>query len=324
MKKILILLITILTLISITSCGYRDAVIIYSSLEDFRVQTIIDDLNKVYPDIKVKIQYYSTGTNAAKLNFEGKRTDADIFLALEGPYVEKIEKNLYNLENEFSVDNYLKEVLPPTNKYHVFSREAGCIILNTKVLENKKINEPTCYEDLLKPEYKDLIMMPNPKSSGTGFAFYNSIYSTYGKDRAIEYFSKLSTNIKQYTESGSGPVKAIDRGEIAIGLGMVSQAALYASKNKDIKLISFKEGLPYSMFCMGLIDGKQTKKNVMTVYDYLFNVSVLKDKELHVAEHIFKNQKTENIYYPKDYTYSKMDNIYDFEYKEQLLDLWKW
>lgn len=323
MKKIL-LFISLLLIMLVSSCANRNVVVIYSCLEDFRVQTIIDDLAREMPDVNVKIQYYSTGTNAAKLEFEADDTPCDIFLALEGAYAEHISYLFYDLSNSFDTSIYLDDVLPPTNKYHVFSREAGCIILNTKYLNEHNLPEPKTYEDLLNPIYKDLIMMPNPKSSGTGFNFYSYIYQAYGEDYALDYFAKLANNVKQFSESGSAPVKAIDRSEIAIGLGMVSQAATYAKENKNIKAISFQDGLPYSLFCMGIINGHENKNNVMRVYKYLYDVSAKRDKELYLAEPLYKEQNTYNPYYPKDYKLAKMTNLYDFEYREKLLDLWRW
>ena len=323
-KSIYMFFVMLLITSTLSSCANRDVIVIYSSLEDFRAQTIVEDLNKEMPDVNIMIQYYSTGTHAAKLEFEADDTPCDIFLGLEGAYAEHISYLFYDLSNDFDTSIYLDDVLPPTNKYHVFSREAGCIILNTKYLKEHELPEPKTYEDLLNPIYKDLIMMPNPKSSGTGFNFYSYIYQAYGENYALDYFAKLAKNVKQFSESGSGPVKAIDKGEIAIGLGMVSQAAMYAKENTNIKAISFPDGLPYSLFCMGIIDGHENKSNVIRVYEYLYNVSAKRDKELYLAEPLYKEQNTYNEYYPKDYKLAKMTNLYDFDYREKLLDKWRW
>lgn len=98
-KKIITFISFILIVLGIASCANRNVVVIYSSLEDFRVQTIIDDLTRDLPNVEVKIQYYSTGTHAAKLEFEADDTPCDIFLALEGAYAEHISNLFY--------DNYL-------------------------------------------------------------------------------------------------------------------------------------------------------------------------------------------------------------------------
>lgn len=62
---------------------------------------------------------------------------------------------------------------------------------------------PKTYEDLLKPEYKGLITMPNPASSGTGFLTVSGLAQLLGADKAWEYMDKLHENIGIYTHSGS-------------------------------------------------------------------------------------------------------------------------
>ena len=72
--------------------------------------------------------------------------------------------------SDFDMSNYVADVIQSDN-YVAECRVGGCIIINTKVLEEKGLAKPASYEDLLKPEYKGLISMPNPKSSGTGYMF---------------------------------------------------------------------------------------------------------------------------------------------------------
>ena len=47
--------------------------------------------------------------------------------------------------------------------------------------------------------------MPDPKTSGTGYGFYLNAVNIMGEDKAIEYFKKLKENMREYTNSGSGP-----------------------------------------------------------------------------------------------------------------------
>ncbi|MEG1630213.1 MAG: ABC transporter substrate-binding protein, partial [Erysipelotrichaceae bacterium] len=91
------------------------------------------------------------------------------------------------------------------------------------ILKKHHLQAPKTYEDLLKPEYKGLVAMPDPKSSGTGYFFYKNLVNNWGEEKTIEYIDKLSKNIKQFTESGSGPVKMLIQGEIAVGLGLTFQ-----------------------------------------------------------------------------------------------------
>ena len=66
-------------------------------------------------------------------------------------------------------------------------------------LKEKNLSKPTSYEDLLKPEYKGLISMPNPKASGTGYMFLKSLVNEWGEEKTFSYFDKLTPNVLQYT-----------------------------------------------------------------------------------------------------------------------------
>ena len=66
--------------------------------------------------------------------------------------------------------------------------------------------------------------MPDPKSSGTGYFFYKNWVNLWGDQDALDYVDKLYGNLKQFTESGSGPIKLLRQGEVAIGLALTFQA----------------------------------------------------------------------------------------------------
>lgn len=327
MKKIVIAIVCAF-MITLTSCNCKSCkkkeVVIYTSNEDFRTETVEAVLKKELPDVKVVMQYYSTGTHAAKLKSEGVNTNADIFLDLEVGYAENL-KDLFADLTGYDTSNYLDEILPSHHKYHIWGKEAGCVIINNKVLQEKGLSKPTCYEDLLKPEYKGLIMMPNPKTSSTGYYFYNNLYNVWGEEKALSYFENLSKNVKLFSESGSGPVKSIDKGEIAIGLGMTFQAMTYVNNNTDLEVMFFEQGSPYNLYAMGIIKGHEKDENVKKVYGVLYNKAVMEDKRLHNPETIYKNQvPTVIANYPQNVVYAEMKGMFEPSYKEQLLNQWKW
>ena len=132
-------------------------------------------LTEKFPEYNFNLVEVDTGTLAAKMVAEGKDTDCDIILELESTYMKKISDNLAELKDvDFS--KYIDDIVPESHKYVPFTRLSGAIILNKKTFEEKNLPIPESYDDLLKPEYKGLISMPNPKSSGTGYIFYLNMY----------------------------------------------------------------------------------------------------------------------------------------------------
>ena len=176
----------------------------------------------------------------------------------------------------------------------------------------------------IKPEYKNLIAMPDPKSSGTGYFFYKNWVNTMGEDEALAYVDKLHDNLKQFTESGSGPIKMLTQGEVAVGLGMTFQAVSEINEGQPFEIIYPPTGSPYSLTGTALIDGHQDKTGVSEVFDYIINDFLVYDKENFSPELVLKDQKNNIPNYPQDIQYADMTGIEDVEEKERLLSLWKY
>ncbi len=326
-KTIAISIVLLAMTVSLFSgCAKNDEnrVVIYTSAEDYRIEYMQNRLNEVFPDYDIIIEYMSTGDHAAKLISEGSATEADITYDLEYGYMEQLANAgvLTDLKDMFDMSVWADDALDSTF-YLPETRNGGAVIINPAVLKSKGLSAPSTYEDLLKSEYKDLISMPNPKSSGTGYMFLKTLVNTMGEDEAFAYFDKLSENVLQYTSSGSGPVNALIQGEIAIGLGMTAQAVKAINDGHDLQIIYFEEGSPYSMYGQGIIAGKESKTAVKEVFEFLINTYSYENCEKFFPEQIFKDKTYEIENYPTNIKYSDMSNN-TLDEKARLLEKWKY
>ena len=343
-KKLKLIPLALLGVSAMTGCGAKDTIYIYTAHEDNRIAQFNKELKERFPDYNIEIVSKTTGQLMAELEASGTSTDCDIFVGIEITNAEILLKknaDLFADLSDYDTSHYVDEVLQYQKdvtladgsvrkghkKYHIQDKEAGCIVYSKSLVGE---NIPTSYNDLLDAKYKGNIIMPNPKSSGTGYYFYNGLASLNGKDAALEYFTKLNENVKEWSSSGSGPVKGVDKKEIAVGLGMHFQAVEYANKNDDIGITYFTEGSPYTLYTMGMINGKEKNEKVKEVYDYFFNYVNYLDNCNIVPETIYKPEfakkvTVENWKSPSDYgvDYTAMQNLLDPDYKNQLLDAWK-
>lgn len=334
MKKIISALLCIALLAScalvFTGCASsisdENSVVIYTSAEDYRVEYMQQRFAEEFPDYDITIEYMSTGDHAAKLLAEGTDTACDISYDLEYGYMKQLsEKGEFcDLKDMYDFSIYTDDALDGT--YFIpETRNGGSIILNTEVLKEKGLDEPKSYEDLLDPKYEGLISMPNPKSSGTGYMFYKNLVNVMGEEKALQYFDDFTKNVLQYTDSGSGPVNALVQKEAAIGLGMTGQAVTQINDNGAdyLKIKYFDEGSPYSMYGLGMIEGKQDKKAVKDVFDFLANTYGYENCEKFFPERIYKDKTFDVPNFPNNIQYGDMSNN-TIEEKERLLDLWKY
>lgn len=305
------------------SGGRKKAINIYSAGEDYRNENVRKMLGEKFPEYDISVVDIDTGSFAAKVAAEGKDSDIDIIFELETTYIEKCKDSLAVLDDvDFSP--YVDDLVPADKKYVPELMLSGSTIINKELLDEKGVPVPTSYDDLLKPEYKGLISMPSPKSSGTGYIFLLNLVNERGEDAAFEYFDKLAENIsgQGFTTSGSGPVKALIQGEAAIGLGITYQAAEEIDKGAKLTITYFKEGAPYTTYSSAVIAGKEKDGDIMKVFKYLVNEVSLEDKRLYSPEKVFKTQETTMKNFPQNISYGNMKGISDIELKERLLDKW--
>lgn len=324
MKKIILLVLALALCMSVfASCESKKSVTIYSSAEDYRNQAVREMLNEQFPEYDINLIDIDTGTLSAKIAAEGKDTDADIILEMESTYLEKVGENLAVLEG-LDFDRYVDTLVPEHHKYVPWTLMSGAIIVDKDALEEKGLDAPASYDDLLKEEYKGLISMPNPKSSGTGYIFLLNMVNERGEEAAFEYFDKLAENIsgQGFTTSGSGPVKALVTGEAAIGLGMTFQAVESINTGSNFEILYFEEGAPYTVYSSAVIAGKDDDADIMKVFDYIVNEVTPVDKELYAPEKIYDDQVISVENFPENIPYGNMDGIRDIDLKESLLDKW--
>jgi iron(III) transport system substrate-binding protein len=326
MKKAFSWIMVVLLIFAFVSCkkANDNTVVIFTSTEDFRTEHIQELLKRQFPGYNITVQVLSTGNHAAKIKAGGKDTEADITLNLETGHLESIQDLLADISS-YDVSGFLDELVPTHHKYLPWDKSSGAIVINREKLTAMGLPVPSSYEDLLKSEYKGLISMPSPKSSGTGYMFLISLINAWGEDEAFTYFDSLAENILQFTTSGSGPVNALIQGEVAIGLGMTLTATqAINSRNVPLEMFFFTEGAPSITTGMGIIKGKENRPAVKEVFQFAMTTLVKDDKELYCPEAIFKNQPNNIPNYPKAIPYADMTGVYDTALKERLLAKWKY
>lgn len=325
MKKIVSLLIcAFICLTCFAGCSgsaESNRIVIYTCATDYRIADMTEQLQQAFPDYEFIIEYQSTSKLTAKLLAEGTNTDCDIVHDLSYLNLESLTRDgiLADLSS-YDTSVYTDDVVVSKN-YLPELRTGGAVIVNTEVLAKHGLEKPTCYEDLLKPEYKGLISMPDPKSSGTGYMFLKALVNVWGEEKAFDYFAKLSDNILQYTSSGSGPVNALVQQEVAIGLGMITNAAVQITEGMPLEILIFDEGAPHTVYGQSIIKGKETKECVKEVFDYIINTYNYRSCELYAPEKIYKDKDFKSENFPADIKYCDMEGD-TVEEKERLLQMW--
>ncbi len=307
---------------SLVGCGGgKERVLIYTSMEDYRIEYLSTRLAEVFPEYEVVVEYLPTGNHAARLLAEGEYTECDISYNLEYGYLEKLDQaGLLAELSDFDRTVYAEDI-PAVGNYLPQERNGGAILVNTEVLARYGLERPTSYEDLLSPAYRGLISMPDPRSSGTGYMFLLSLANAWGREEALAYFDALTPNVLSYTASGSGPLGALLQGEVAIGLGMIAPAVTEIADGAPIDLLFFEEGAPYSLYGQAMIRGKESREAVTRVFRWLAEEFTEENCARYFPEPLYRDRTFTVAGYPEHILYADMTDTE--ENKSLLLEAWK-
>lgn len=118
---------------------------------------------------------------------------------------------------------------------------------------------PKKIEDLLNPEFKDKIILPNPQTSGTGYTLMASLYQELGKEKFETFIAKLNDNVSSSTISGFNSIQRVASGEYLITVNFLSDQ-LIANRSSDNIISIVPENAGWNVDSIALIKNSKHEK----------------------------------------------------------------
>ncbi|MFB7939257.1 thiamine ABC transporter substrate binding subunit [Streptomyces sp. NPDC056049] len=109
-----------------------------------------------------------------------------------------------------------------------------CVNYDKKYFADKKLAPPQTFDDLAKPEYKDLLVVENPERSSPGLGFLLGTVAQYGDDGWQDYWKKLKAN----------GVKTVDSWELAYNQEFSGSAGGKEAKGDRPLVVSYASSPP--------------------------------------------------------------------------------
>ena len=262
------------------SGGTDEQVVIYSNADDEAVEAMKAALDNNGFEGEYIFQTFGTSELGGKLLAEGSDIEADL-VTMSTFYVESAQE-----ENEMFQD--LTFDVNTTDEYPSYcapiTMQEGTIIVNTEMMEENNLEMPASIKDLAKPEYAGMISVTDITSSSTAWLLIQALISEYGEDGTKEILTDIYKNAGDHIEeSGSGPLKLVCAGEVAIGFGLRQQAVADKEEGLPIDYVDPEEGNFTLTESLAVVDkGDATNK-----------------KAMEMAECMIKNGREELLkYYP--------------------------
>jgi thiamine transport system substrate-binding protein len=148
-------------------------------------------------DVEVEfIAAGDTGTAVNKAALAKNNPLADVFYGVDNTFLSRaLDEDIFEV-----YDSPMLALIPDDFKLDPENRalpvDYGDVCLNFDIMyfEEMGLVPPETLDDLLKPEYKGLLVVENPATSSPGLAFLFATISQYGEDNYLEFWQGLVQN----------------------------------------------------------------------------------------------------------------------------------
>lgn len=270
MKKIGLMLLSVFLCAAVAS-AQTQSVSAYTTLEEPLAKMLFDAFEKE-TGIAVKWIRLSGGEVVSRLEAEKANPQASIWVGGVGlDHITAKTKGLTEVYKSRNARNTPKEYQDPQGYW--IGLYIGPLTFVTNLDQAKKlgITPPKSWNDLLKPEYKGLIRMANPNTSGTAYNVITTLRYVFNGDenKTFDYLKKLDVNIDQYTQSGSAPGKSVAIGEIPIAIGYAHDQVKLKAGGANVVINAPSEGTGFELASMSMIKGGKDAVNAKKLYDWI-------------------------------------------------------
>ncbi|MCC3766616.1 thiamine ABC transporter substrate binding subunit [Streptomyces sp. UNOC14_S4] len=126
-----------------------------------------------------------------------KHPQGDVFFGVDNTLLSRaLDKGLFAPYEAKGLDRVSKELQLDADKHRVTPIDTGdiCVNYDRAYFADHKLAPPQSFDDLVKPEYKNLLVTENSATSSPGLAFQLGTVAKYGDSGWQDYWKKLKAN----------------------------------------------------------------------------------------------------------------------------------
>ncbi len=220
---------------------------------------------KFQKDTGIKVEWIRLSSNEAYARIEAEKANpkGDVWFGGTGdPHFDAAEKGLtepYCSPRMPELREFMRDPIGNCRTLGLYAGPLGWAV-NEGVLKKQGKPMPVTWDDLAKPEYKGLVAIANPNTSGTAYTTLATILQLKGEEKGWDYLARLHKNVAQYAKSGSAPGQLAGRGEVAIAVVFLHDVVMFAEEGFPLKAVAPADGTGYEIGGLSLIKGAPHKE----------------------------------------------------------------
>lgn len=303
--------------------GEEKKLVLYSPATENQINAVVP-LFEEKTGIEVEVITGGTGELLARVDAEGENPYADvIFGGGESSYAEysHVFQDYVSPEDANLIESARNTLGYCTNYYF----DSAILLVNTDLIGDVEVDG---YMDLLNPELKGKISMPDPTASSSAMMHIETILTDFGgltleNEEGWDVVRELVANLDGKLASGSSAAwKAVADGEMVVALSYEEAGITLARDAAPVEVVYPEEGTVFTPSTAGIVKNCAHLENAKLFIDFLLSQEV---------QNIFCNELDirpvrDDVTYPEyfrpatDVKTVVLDQAYVNEHKEEITD----
>jgi len=159
---------------------------------------------------------------------------SDVVLTIAGPMRIMQSEGIFARYDSPTAKDYPKSAIDPVLGPNYRNLMIG-IVYNKNAIN--PVDAPKSLEDLVKPQYRGKLVMPDPTQHTTTTQWLASLHRLMGKEKAERYIADLAATRPVLVESLLPPVERASSGEIPIAITLVHYAYVFGQKGAPLDYV---------------------------------------------------------------------------------------
>ena len=255
--------------IVLLSTASAQDLVVYSSVDEENSRKLLDSFT-ADTGIQVQMVFLSSGPALSRIEAESNRPQADVwFGAPSENHIVAKERGLTQAYVAADAGALPAEFKDEGGFWHAIYTNPQAVGVRTDILESRGATVPSTWQDLLDPQYRGLIQMPSPQSSGTAYNLILTLSGIHGEDGAFEFLKALNDNIQTYTQSGTAPSGALGVGETAVAIQFSPGFLRLIDEGFPVTIVFPEEGVGYEVAAMSILQGATHLEAARALVDWM-------------------------------------------------------